>query len=190
MIRDCLKPYYTPQEYATIQKYQAAYFAGKMNANKAILKYIEEHPPTNGTTVLIPGQYINEVFAEYNEAVTAWMDARRPVITRYAKGKTDSDLIQDAKLILRGIRWKDIKYHPFSKRGLAKTDRFHDMVGILALILTPQIQALKDKYNEDPGNPAFDDTMQTIFETIYRKAGRINENLKKKEGAANNEQDN
>lgn len=190
MIRDCLDAYYTPHEKAEVLEHQIAFINGRQKANDAILAYIKEHPPTEGTTVHIPGAYINDAFADYNEAVTAWEAARLPVIRRYAEGKDNAQLIQDAKEILRGIRWKDIEYHPFSKRIFAKTSRTEDMLSVLTLLLTPQFQALKDRYtDDDAADEIITDAMREIFNTIFRKIDRIEDKLKQKEGAVHDEKD-
>ena len=188
MIKDCLENYYTPQERVTVLEQQIAFINGRQKANDAIAAYIKEHPPTEGTTVRIPGAYVNDAFADYNAAVEAWEAARLPVIRRYAEGKSNAELIQDAREILRGIRWKDIDHHPFSKRIFAKTSRTEDTLSILTLLLTPQFQALKDRYtDDDAADEIITDAMREIFNTIFRKIDRIEHSLKQKEGADNAE---
>lgn len=186
MINDCLEAYYTLQEKAAVLEHQIAFINGRQKANDAILAYIKEHPPAEGTTVKIPGAYVNDAFSDYNNAVAAWEAARLPVIRRYAEGKSNAELVQDAKEILRAVRWKDLEHHPFSKRIFAKTKRSDDMLTVLTLICTPQFQALKDRYTDDDvADKIITDAMREIFNTIFRKIDRIEERLKQKEGANN-----
>ena len=187
MIKDCLETYYTPQERVTVLENKVALIRGRQKADAAIVAYIKEHPPAEGTTtVTIPSAYINDAFAEYNAAATAWEQAREPVIKRYAQGKTETELVKDAKDILRGIRQKDLDYHPFSKRFLTKTDAFMDLVNILMLLLEPQLSPLKERgLAAGEGNREdIDDAIGDIFTSIFSKCDRIQEK-KKKEAAEN-----
>lgn len=188
MIKDCLETYYTPQEHAAELEQHIAYLNGRQKADAAIAAYIKEHPPAEGKTVKIPAAYINDAFSDYNAAISAWEAVRLPVIRRYAEGKSNAELVQDAKEILRSVRWKDLEYHPFSKRIFAKTTRSDDMFTVLTLICTPQFQALKDRYTDnDAEDEITSDAMREIFDAIFRKIERIEERLKQKEGANNAE---
>lgn len=186
MIRDCLEAFYTPQEKESLTDLKVKYLQGRIKAEQAILAYINDHPSTNGKTVTIPADYVNAAFSDYNEAVSAWQEAREPVIKRYAESVAVSDIIQNAKDTLRGIRWKDIEHHPFSRRFVASISRKEDTANVLVLILAPFIRALSAT---SEGRAAFDAAMSDLVNAVYRKADRIEDTLKKKEGADNAKED-
>ena len=181
MIRDCLSDYYTPQERVSLTELHKAFVEGRIKADKAIVAYIQEHPPADGI-ITIPGKFLNDAFSDYNKAVEEWQTARLPVIRRYAEGKSTAELVQDAKEVLRGIRWKDLDCHPFSKRIVAKIRRVDDMADVTTLFLAPQFQALKDRYGAG-ADGEIDDAMGEIYEAIFKKCNRIENSLKKKENA-------
>ena len=152
-----------------------------MKADKALVDYIKDHPPENGSTVKMPGKYVNNAFVDYNAAAEAWEQTRKPVIKRYAEGKTEAELVKEAKDVLRGIRQKDIEYHPFSKRFLSSTDFHTDMVNILILLLGPQLLPLQERYSKEK-SPAIEKALGDIYDAIFKKSDRI---TKKREGADN-----
>ena len=175
MIRDCLEAFYTPQEKLEVADKKADIIAGSKRGHEAIEAYIKANPPTDGKRVTIPADYVNAAFSDYNEAVSAWEALRKPVILRYAEGKSAEELIQDAKTTLRGIRWKDLEHHPFSKLFLSDYfTRETDMIQILVQLLQPQALALNAV--------GADDAKRQIDEAIIKKCRRIEATLNKAAG--------